>query len=364
MYASLSLHAFAYGLVGIFVPIYLYNLGLSIVVIASFFIIANIIKVISCIPGAKLVKRFGPKHVIMLSYAVTFCYILLLYLLRNSSWLLLPAAIFEGCAIGLFWLARHNDMARVISEKRPAGQYSTILILSAVAAALAPLTGGLIATRYGVSYALLATGFVLLLAAYPLLKTLEPLLPGRDVRLPLFKTAPKRHMVSKFAMEFQNQTAILVWPLFIFLVVGTYEKVGLIASASLLLVLFVSWVTGRIGDKGRNKQLLNVGSSLRSGVHILRGFSQSFGSVLGVNALGDITDTLTTVPYIVRYYEAARHHGISTYLVDMEVAGGIGKTMTWVIVLLASLFVSLPIALTATFGLAAVVTPFLRLIED
>jgi MFS family permease len=364
LYISLSLYAFAYGLVGIFVPIYLYRLGLSIPVIALFFIVANISKIIAAVPGARLVDRFGAKHGIMLSYAMIFGYILLLFMLPANSWLLFPAAILEGSAIGFFWLARHIDTARVISQNRPAGQYSTILILSAVATALAPLVGGIIATNFGINYVLELTALALLIAGYPLLKTLEAAPDKRSARLPLFKTAPKRHMMAKFAMEFQNQTAILVWPLFIYLVVGTYEKVGLIASASLLLVLLVSWFAGRLSDKGKSKQLLHTGSALRSGVHIMRGFAQSFGSALGINALGDITDTATTVPYVVRYYEAARRRNISSYLVDMEMAGGIGKMTTWVAVLAASLIVSFPVALIVAFMIAAIVTPFIRLIES
>lgn len=363
LYASLTLRAFAFGLVGIFVPIYIYNLGFSIAALAIFFIIDDIFRTIMYAPAAKLVARFGPKHLLIASYLLTFGYTILLFLLPESRWLLYPTAAFAGVGAAMFWMACHIDTATVINAKRPTSEYGWIRNLTSMAAALAPLVGGLIASTYGIQYTLLGAAFGLLVAVYPLLKTLEPAVPQRDVRLPLFKTAPRRHLAANFAMNFQSSVAILLWPLFIFLVVMSYESVGIIASASLLLLLVVTWVIGRLGDRGKNSQVLKIGSGSRSVVHLARAFTGSFAGVLGVNMLGDVTDALAAVPYSVRFYEAARRSDIAAYLVDMEIVGGFGKTAAWIAFLIATFFVSLPAALIITFVLAAAATPFLRLIE-
>lgn len=363
LYASLSLHAFASGLVAIFVPIYLYNLNFSITVIAVFFIIGNLTKCLIYRPTAAMAGRFGPKHVLLASYILTFIYTLLLFLLPERQWLLYPAALMHGLSAGVFWLSRHIDTASVISSERPTMEYSRLQILSLIAASSAPLFGGLIAAFFGIKYSLLGSGLVLLLAMYPLLKTLEPVLSANTL-LPLFKTAPPKHLLANFAMNFQSIVAVLVWPLFIFLVVMSYEKVGIIASASLLLIVVVTWVSGKWGDRGKNAQILRVGSILRSGVHITRGFARSFTSALGVNVLGDVTDTLASVPYAVRYYESARRYGVAAYLIDMEVAGDIGKMIMWGLLIGFTLAFGLQTAMVLIFCLAAVLTPLLSLIEE
>lgn len=363
LYISLSIYAFSVGLVGIFVPIYLYSLGLSIGVMASYFIAIYLTKMVIYRPTAALAARFGPKHVLVISYFLSFGYTVLLYFLGESLWLLYPAAVMGGLAHGMFWLSRHIHTATVISSRHPTAQYSTLQIFSLVAASSAPLVGGFIASFYGIQYALLGSGLGLLVAIYPLFKTLEIVTPSK-ARLPLLKSAPTKHLVANFAMNLQSIVAILIWPLFIYLVVMSYEKVGIIASASLFLIVGVTWVSGWLGDRGKNTRILHIGSNLRSLVHIARGFSRTFAFALGVNVLGDVTDTLASVPYAVRYYENARSHGIAAYLVDMEIVGDISKILAWGILYVGSLALGLHAGIIITFIVAAVVTPFLRLIEE
>lgn len=362
LYISFSLHAFSMGLVGIFVPIYLFSLNYSLTTIALFFIIFSLTKLVVFPLGSYLVTQLGPKHIIMGSYLLMFLYILLLYLLPNHPQALFPSSIMSGIAAGLFWVARHIDMASVISSKTPTSQFSKLLIFIAIAQAFAPLIGGIIATTYGIEYTLLGTAIGLLLAMYPLKKTLEPVIP-QNAQLKLFKTAPLRHLIANSAMNAQSNVALYIWPLYIFLVVNTYQNVGIIASASLVIVVVLLHALGVLGDHGKNTQLLNLGSNLRSGVHLGRTLTQSFVAVLGVNILGDITDTLTSVPYTIHFYENARKYGIAAYLMDLEMIGSLGASMLWIILFLAASLTDQKSALIITFILAALLMPLLRLIE-
>lgn len=362
LYSSLSVYAFATGLAGIFVPIYLYNLGYSITVIASFYIVSFLFKIIVYKPTIAIVTHFGPKHALLLSYLLTLCYTILLFWLAKNPWLLYPAASLGGLAHGIFWLSRHIDTATVISDKSPTTQYSNLQIFSLTASSSAPLLGGIIATMYGIAYTLLGSAIGLLVAAYPLFKTLEPIVPTK-AKLALFRTAPLKHLVANFAMNSQSIIAILMWPLFIFMIVMSYDAVGLISSASLVLIILITWFIGRMGDRGKNNQLLRLGSNSRSAVHLARGFAGSFPAVLGVNILGDITDTLASVPYAVRFYEGARQYGIASYLLDMEIVGDVAKIVMWSLLAVTSMWLGLQTALIVMFLLAAAFMPFLHLIE-
>lgn len=362
LYISLSLRAFAIGLVGIFVPIYLLVLGFSLNLIAGFFIVMFGIKALIHPLTAWMSARYGPKHIVVFSYIASFIYIMMLFVLPQYMWLLYPAALIGGVADGWFWLARHIDWAAVAGRKKASSEYSWLLIFSNIAMAMAPLVGGVVASAFGIGYALLGAGAGLLLAIYPLLKTLEPAVP-RSTNLSLFKVAPWQHLAANFAMNFQSVVSVLFWPIFIYLIVLSYDTLGVIASASLLLVLLTTWFLGRLGDGGKNTQVLKSGTRLRTLVHIARVPVQSFPAAMAVNVVGDVTDMLASAPYSIRYYEAARRHGIVAYLVDMEIVGDIAKAASWALLWGLYALFGLSAALIITFVLAAVLMPLLRWIE-
>lgn len=362
LYISLSLRAFSVGLVGIFLPIYLYNLHLSILSFALFFMVLFGVKIFVHPISARLAARFGTKHILVLSYFLTFTFIIMLFWLPQYLWLLFPAAILGGISDSTFWLVRHIDYAAVANESKASTEYSVLLIFSNVAASLSPLIGGFIAGYYGIGYALLAAGAGLLAASYPLFKTLEPAVP-RKTHLRWLRTAPRRHLAANFAMNFQSMTSVYFWPLFIFLIVRSYQGVGLIASVSLLLLIVAAWHLGKEGDRGKNIQILKIGTRLRIGLHSARFLAQSFPAAMIINIFGDITDLLTSMPYSVRFYQAARQHDISAYLLDMETVGDAGKVVSWAVLLTASIFFSLEVALIVCFFLSAAIMPMLRWIN-
>lgn len=362
LYISLSLRAFSTGLVGIFVPIYLYLLDVPIVTIAGFFMLFYFAKSLMHILTAHLSARYGPKHILVVSYIVMFAYIMLLYNLPQQLELLWLAALVGGVADSLFWLSRHIDWATVAGKTKPTTQYSSLQIFSNIAMSMAPLIGGAVASTFGIGYTLLGAGAGLLLAAYPLVKTLEPVVP-RKANVKPFRVAPWRHQVANAAMNFQTMVSIFFWPWFIFLIVKTYHGVGVIASASLLLLVITAWLLGRLGDKGKNSQVLKAGVGSRFMVHAARTAVQTFPAAMVVNVVGDITDMLTGTPYAMRFYEGARKYGIAAYLVDMEIAGDLTKGAAWAVLIILFLVFGLNMALIITFVLAALVMPFLRWIE-
>ncbi len=362
LYVSLSLQAFSLGLIGIFVPIYIYTLGFSISQLALFFIITAITRTVMHPIAAKLVMRYGPKHIITLSYILLFCYMIFLYFLPTQPQILFLAAIVGGVADDMFWMARHIDLATVTTNSNTAKKFSVLLIFSTFAQALSPLLGGLIASSFGMEYTILGASIGLLIAMYPLIKTPEPVVP-KKINLRLLRTAPGKHLIANFAINAQGVVAAFQWPLFIYLIVETYREVGIVSSASLFMVVITLIFLGRIKTRNENNKLLKTGSNLRSGVHAARTLSQSFSASLGINILGDITDTLISVPYALRFYTSARKYGISGYLTDMEIAATLGHLSAWVLLLVTSTAFGLKTGLIISFFVAALLMPLLRLIE-
>lgn len=362
LYVSLSLQSFALGLVGIFVPIYLYSLNISINALAIFFIILFFTSIITYPIAAKMTSYFGPKHIIALSYVILFCYVLFLFLLSEMTILIYPTAITGGIGAGMFWIARHIDFAAVINNKNTINKFSNLQIFYILAQATSPFIGGVIATNFGIGYGFLTAAIGLIFAIYPLLRTPEPIVPRKTYIKPM-RTAPARHLIANFAMNTQSTVGLYTWPLFIYLTVGTYQNVGIIATISLILSVFVLHKIAQFGSPKRIDKILNFGIILRTITHLLRRFANSFSMALGTNMLGDTTDALVSVPYAARFYKGARKYDIPAYLTDMEIAGGLGKISVWIVVMAVSLKYGLKTGLMVSFIQAALILPLIKFIE-
>ena len=362
LYVSLSLQAFSLGLIGIFVPIFIYTLGFSVATLATFFVVTFFSSIITYPVSAKLTSLVGPKHIIALSYIILFVYVLLLFLLPAKNQLIYPTAVAGGVGAGMFWLARHIDFATVTSGKNTMKKLSTLLIFYIIAQATAPFIGGVIATNFGIGYGFLAASIGLLIAIYPLLRTPEPIVPRKTHIRPM-RTAPARHLIANFAMNSQTTVGLYTWPLFIYLTVGTYQNVGLIASASLMLSVILLHTVGQFGTEKKSEKILRLGIISRALTHLIRRFANSFPLAFGTNILGDVTDVLVSVPYTARFYNGARKYDIPAYLTDMEIAGGLGKISIWIVLMAVSLQFGLKTGLMVSFIQAALMMPLIKLIE-
>jgi hypothetical protein len=201
----------------------------------------------------------------------------------------------------------------------------------------------------------------LIAAIYPLLRTPEPIIP-KKTSIKIFRTAPLRHMIANFAMNGQTNVGLYTWSLFIFLVVNTYQNVGIISSASLFISILTLHTIGKSGNKKQSEHILKIGIGARSLVHFIRNFANTFSQTLGTNILGDLTDYLVSVPYASRFYNGARKYDISAYLTDMEIAGALGKILMWSILLIGSMLFDLRSGLYLTFLYAVVLMPLTHLI--
>ena len=64
-YLAITITTFVESMIGIFVPIYFYNLGYSIPLILLFFLLDALFYVIFAYPVAKVVTKIGAKHAIL-----------------------------------------------------------------------------------------------------------------------------------------------------------------------------------------------------------------------------------------------------------------------------------------------------------
>ncbi|HSH56155.1 MAG TPA: MFS transporter [Candidatus Limnocylindrales bacterium] len=353
IYTSETIKTFAYSLIGIFLPIYLLQNGVSLQSLFILFILINVFRFFLELPVGHLIARFGAKHVMAISYPLSFLYIALLAVYPSYPTPLYIIAALWAIADSLHWVAYQSLFSKAKSKGKSGRQIGLMGILSISIGALVPLLGGYIAAKFGLQAVFMIAPILLLIAMVPLFQSMETV---RSKRLNFSGLVPtvRRDMVAHAALSFDVVAGMVLWPLFIFMAVQDYFKLGLLVSLSFIPSLIAFWFAGRISDTMSKKRTLAVGAGGLFVVNAFRAAVTGYWSAFGVHALGVIVGPLLSIPlYSIFYSHADRTRRIE-YTVVLEMAADASRALTFALLLGISLIASQQNVLRAGFVMAAI----------
>lgn len=353
-----SLRALASSLVSVFIPIYflhIYNndIEAALPVIAMYYIGIYLLRALLNPLGAVLVSRLGAKHVLTISAGVSALSTLCLAYLDQYYNLLLLIVLLSGLNQALFFTALHTDMS-LSTKHRKGKQVSAIEIARKLVMAIGPLVGGLIAGTVGIYYGFIAATVILLVSTFGLKLSDEPTRTKHPFSWRDYKEVQwKAHLLANVGMGMNLVSAVLLWPLFVYLLVGSYEEVGVVVSISLALSIFIMRFLGVHDSSRSTRKQINLGSSFTALTHVIRPITSTFGAITGVNLANDIAYSTLVVPYMSSYYKNADQTNRIAYVSLMEMAFGLGAALTFGLVLLLALLVSAQVAIVSGFIIGA-----------
>lgn len=329
IYWAMSLKTFGVSLVGVFVPAYLYTLGYSLEKILLYFLVRELIELVMVLPTTSAMKWFGVKRTFILGCFLTIGNLYLLYILADSPSVFLATAVAEGLAISLFFLPYHFLFSAAVTKKDGGTQLGLMDIIVCIVAALGPLIGGFIAEATSLQMVLLIALAFVVIATFPLIRSKDNhhLKNVRYIR-PL-KMLNSRDSVSNMGFGVTEMVATIIWPLFIYLTVKNFAVMGVIVSISILVVIFMDIIVGKMTDNGGKANLLKYGSY---GSAVTHGFRFAGTSVVGIwiiNFASDITHTLFRIPWTAEFYMHASAKERASYIAAMEFAVCVGRTALW-----------------------------------
>ena len=143
LYVSTVLRVLAFSMVGIFVPLFLFNeLGYSLNSIIQYYLVYAFSFIVFSIFGAKLVSSFGVKHSILISMPLYVAYFGLLYLLKLNPWLFFIVPMIYGASEGIFWMGFHLDFALFSAKAKRGKQIGKFYTFALLAGLVGPMVGG------------------------------------------------------------------------------------------------------------------------------------------------------------------------------------------------------------------------------
>jgi 8-oxo-dGTP diphosphatase len=297
--ANTFLLDFGYSLFGIFIPLYVFQITQSLNWVFLFYFVFNLAIVIFTLPGARLVTRFGSDRLALAGTIFRVLFLLALIAAAREPLFLLLSAVFWSLVIPFYWLPFHLSVVGVNHDHRFGQSVTKINLVSKVASIAGPVLGGLIIQSLGFTNLYLIAIFFLLCSGLPLLfdryefkfpdismKTLKDNLP--------FAKLPRLYLAF-LGSGLTSQIYEIVWPLYVFLVIGSYEFLGGITSIGLLASFLALLLAGYLADRFGNKVI-----AWSTGFNILNWFGRPLlkapFSLFLIDLVYQLTSIFTWVP--------------------------------------------------------------------
>ncbi|MDN5275439.1 MAG: rane protein of unknown function [Candidatus Saccharibacteria bacterium] len=336
LYASRTLRTMAIYIGGGFASVYLFEEGLSLMVIVSYWACYYLLKVPATFIAAPVTAYFGPKHSILFSNIL---YIPAMIALGFYPQLGFASVLIWGLlncmSMALYQVAYLVDFSQVKSMEHGGKELGYMNILERVAIGISPLIGGVIALFYGAPSIMWVSAAVFLVASLPLMQTLEPTPTRQKIRIEGFPWRYHRSsIVSQIGLGFDVLASGTVWSLFIAVVIlpgagdELYVTLGALSSVTILVAIVTSYTFGRLIDRRRGGDLLNISTIANAIIHAFRPFVTTPAGVVGVNVTNEVSTTGYKLAYTRGLFDTADISGQRVfYLVVTEASGNMGASI-------------------------------------
>jgi MFS family permease len=300
------LRLLAISLASALVSIYLYQTGYSIQFIAFFWAIFYGFAALVALPMAALTAWIGPKHGILWANIFFIPSMISFALLPVfGAWLLAVVVLFQATSSVLYVISYTTDFSKIKSIDHAGKELGYMNMIEKVTLGVSPLVGGIIAFLLGPQIVLVLAAFIFLIAAVPLMKTAEPTERYQKLKFSGFPWhLIRKTAAAKFAFGFDVFTSGNAWMLFVAItIIGVqatnevYAINGILLSVVVFAALGASYVYGRLIDRRRGWELLQVAVVVNALTHLTRPFIGTTVAVAGLNAINEVATSGYAMSY-------------------------------------------------------------------
>lgn len=367
LYSNRIIQQVAGGLIGIFLPIFLFiYFGSSIHKVLLFYIVNFVLFGLLVPLGAMLMSRIGLKVSMILGSLFLVSYFVFLYLV-NNDWL--PALFLAIAGVTLFrmlyWIPYHTDFAEFTDRRARGKEIAFLVSVTTLVSIFLPFIAGLIIDKFDFSILFLISIIIASISIFPIL-LLRPVKEKYSYSYfqtfkELFSKKNRKLFLAFGGDGAETMVGIIIWPIFIFqLLKGNYLTVGIVTSLIVLASIVLRLVIGALTDKMSKRRLIRVGSVLYFFGWLGKIFVQTTFQIFVVSSYHSFAAIVRRTPFTTLMYEQAadRGHYVDEYTVLREVAINIGRILMLVLLFILFYFVGL----AAAFILAAIASLLINIL--
>ena len=368
VYLASTIRTFALSLLGIFTPLYVYQVleGVPLFTtkttillgIVGYYIVHRLSLLLINLPACYFIAevKSGFRKSMLLSNIMRAANLLLLIFAKNQPFLLLPAAILAGALIPFYWIPYHLIFVEDGEKEKSFGKkISTVGVLDKAAGTIAPLIGGLVIALFGFETLLVAVLFLVVASTFPIFSMRHHerhfVPPLKMIFRDFFSKGFRKDLVAFLGAGAQNVGTAIVWPIFLFTIVGSFAGLGALTSGVVLVSILVMLWLGRVMDKKGKRRVLRVGAYSRSVLWGVQAFVSTVPQAFLARAMAQIAAEFLWLPFDTIVYANASAGNPFEYVILREWALNLGRLLMLV---LMAIFLIVGLGWLGSFGLAAV----------
>ena len=367
-YSSL-LYSIADQMVGLFLPLFLFEIGQQmtafvhfgispfvsgILFVALYYALQRVVVLVTVFPLGKWIKHIGYIKSMVIGTLVLCGNYVGFYFAKADAKCLVLSFVCGGISMVLYWVAHDSLFAREINSHEIGRGVGALTFLTKALHIAVPALSGLVIIFWGYNVLFAIGIFFLLLSCIPLF-----FIPKTIVHTPptfrQFLLWLRERRFQKFAMvqvgKYMDIIALLMWPVYVLLVVGKVERVGYFYSLVLFLSLVLTYAAGWFVDHKKGRRAFILSGTLISCIWIVRMFVRGIWDLLGVEFVEKLAASIYGPCYDSFLCSRSKGKSVLAFHVYKEFLLSIDATLLWVLVVILFL---LPVAWTSIFLLGAV----------
>lgn len=340
IYFSAALRGFSISLLAIFVPLYLFqNRGFSLQQTLLFFVFYSLVFAVCTPISAAFASRFGLKHSILIAGPLYLLFIASLYFLPSTPLLLLLASSFLGASQAFYWMGMHLVFYHVSHPKHRGEEVGIRAGATVLATIFGPLLGGFVITFFGFKILFIITAMLLLGSGLFLFLSKEKYehyhFSVKSIKSMFDKKSWRNSLFFLSRGTFVSAEGV-VWPLLVFLILGSYISMGIVGSLMSLSSGVLFWMTGQYTDHHANRRKIIRWSTFANSVVLVgQAMVATAAQIFAVSILFSLTNALREAPIGALEYDQAREQ-VAEYFVSREIFICIGRILLLCFVLITT----------------------------
>ena len=319
IYINSALRTFAVSLVGVFFPVFLFlksqeifgnGVHIGFYGIISYFFLQRLTTTFLLIPTGKIISKIGFRWSIFTANLFLIALLGALSLAEKTYWAIPIAAILGGFQTPFYWLSYRALFAREGVLSNLGREVGLSAISSRFASIAGPALGGIIITIWGFSALFVLALIVVILSGIPFF-----FMPHHehkllvDIKSVIEWLKNKKHRneeLSFLGRHIDSFVYTAFWPVFVFLILGDFEKQGLVISLGLVTGIATVYLAGRVFDKKHSNKTFKFGIVFNSIIWILRGFVKSLNQLIVIEVGAKSLSPFYWVTFDSLLYERSR----------------------------------------------------------
>lgn len=347
LYASRTMRVIAQYMVSLFVALYLYVHGFSLLFIALYFAAQFALRIPMSYVAALYAAKYGPKHGILLGNLLYIpALVFFTFVPEYGIYAVIGFGVFQGLSMTMYDLSYLIDFSKVKHVEHAGKEIGFMQIFERIAASLSPFIGGLIAFLFGAEATMWLSAALFAGASWPLLRTAEQTRVGQKLDFRGFPwRATWRSFRAETAVGFDAVASNMVWVLFLTIVLflgsenDIYLKIGAFASVTVVTSFIAAYSFGRLIDRRRGGDLLRIATVANALTHLFRPFVSTPPAVVATNVTNELATTGYAMAFTRGMFEMADRSGHRiVYLLLIEIALNVGSMLACLV--LAGLLVA------------------------